>query len=158
MLLPTYLSFLLCRVRFQLLALPPVRPTIGSGMASTPSDRRYLQTHEWHKPDGELVVLGITQFAADELTDITYVSLPKVGSIIKAGERLGEIESVKATSDLYSGISGTVTEVNSALNDDPGLVNRDPYAGGWMVKVKPSAAGELDALLGVEDYLKKIGH
>jgi glycine cleavage system H protein len=126
--------------------------------STTPSDRRYLQTHEWHKRDGDLIVIGITQFAADELTDITFVSLPKVGAALRAGERFGEIESVKATSDLYSGVSGTVTEVNAALNDDPSLVNRDPYAGAWMIKVKPVNATEADSLLSVEDYLKKIGH
>lgn len=127
-------------------------------MSTTPNDRKYLVTHEWHKLDGDTVTIGITQFAADELTDVTYVALPKVGEMLQAGGRLGEIESVKATSDLYSGITGEVTAVNEALTSDPGLVNREPYEGGWMVKVKPANLKELDQLLPVEEYLKKTGH
>ena len=125
---------------------------------SAPADRRYLQSHEWHKPEGDTVTIGITQIAADELTDITYVSLPKVGDAVTANERFGEVESVKATSDLYSGVSGTVTAVNETLANDPGLVNRDPYEQGWMIKIKPSNAEDVNKLLGVEDYLKKTGH
>ncbi|HEV7298392.1 MAG TPA: glycine cleavage system protein GcvH [Tepidisphaeraceae bacterium] len=127
-------------------------------MSDTPSDRKYLQTHEWHKPAGDVVTLGITQFAADELTDITYVALPKVGQTFKAGDRFGEVESVKATSDMYTGVAGTVTEINEAVNADPGLVNRDPYEAGWLIKLKATNAAELDGLLAVDDYLKKIGH
>lgn len=125
-----------------------------------PTDRKYLESHEWHRQDGDLVVVGITQFAADELTDITYVSLPKVGEKVAAGKSFGVVESVKATSDLYCGISGEVAEVNAALADDPGLVNRDPYAGGWMIKVRPaaSAAEEMGKLLDAAEYLKRTGH
>src|SRR6185436_16122931 len=94
---------------------------------SAPTDRKYLETHEWHQASGDTVTIGITQFAADELTDITFVQLPKVGTKIDANKRFGEIESVKASSDLYSGVAGTVSEVNAALSDNPGLVNRDPY-------------------------------
>src|SRR5580698_9839990 len=101
-----------------------------------PTDRRYLQTHEWHKLDGDVVTIGITQTAADELTDITYVKLPAAGDTITANSPLGEIESVKATSDLYSGVSGKVTAVNTELAKNPGLVNSDPFNAGWMVKVK----------------------
>jgi glycine cleavage system H protein len=125
---------------------------------SNPSDRRYLESHEWHKPDGDVVTIGISQTAADELTDVTYVSLPKVGDKVEAGKRFGEIESVKATSDLYSGISGTVSEVNMKLTDDPGLVNREPFAAGWMIKVKVTGPGEVDKLLSADDYSKKTGH
>ncbi len=125
---------------------------------SVPSDRRYLQSHEWHKLDGDTVTIGVTQIAADELTDITYVSLPKVGDAVKANERFGEIESVKATSDLYSGVSGTVAAVNEALESDPGLINRDPHSEGWMIKVKASNPGEVNQLLSSEDYLQKTGH
>jgi glycine cleavage system H protein len=127
-------------------------------MSSVPNDRKYLESHEWHKADGETVTIGITQIAADELTDVTYVKLPKVGSKVSAGQPFGEIESVKATSDLYSGVSGDVMAVNDALNNDPGLVNRDPYAGGWMIKVRASNAGEMGRLLSSDDYLKKAGH
>lgn len=122
-----------------------------------PTDRRYLQTHEWHKLEGDTVTLGITQFAADELTDITFVELPKPGTKIQANQRFGEIESVKATSDLYSGVSGTVSEVNSALNGEPGLVNRDPYGQGWMIKLKIDNPADLNELLSPEEYLKKVG-
>ena len=124
----------------------------------TPSDRRYLQSHEWHKLDGDTATIGITQFAAEELTDITYVSMPKVGDKIDANGRFGEIESVKATSDLYSGLSGTVTAVNDALASDPGLVNRDPYAAAWIIKLKISDPAQLEKLLTLEQYLKAIGH
>jgi len=125
----------------------------------TPSDRRYLESHEWHKLEADgSVTLGITQFAADELTDITFVSLPKIGEKIEANGRFGEVESVKATSDLYSGVGGTVTAVNESLSSDPGAINRDPYGAGWIVKIKPNDAGELGKLLSVEEYLKKTGH
>ena len=88
---------------------------------SVPNDRTYLESHEWHKLDGDTVTLGITQIAADELTDITFVSLPKVGEKISANGRFGEIESVKATSDLYTGVAGTVTAVNDKLASLAGL-------------------------------------
>jgi glycine cleavage system H protein len=123
-----------------------------------PNDRKYLESHEWHKIEGDTATLGITQTAADELTDVTYVALPKVGDTVTAGSRFGEIESVKATSDMYTGLSGTVTEVNDALSGDPGLVNRDPYAAAWMIKIKLTNPAEADKLLSMEDYLKKTGH
>ena len=127
-------------------------------MSTTPSDRRYLQSHEWHKLAGDIATIGITQFAADELTDITYVSLPKIGDKIEANARFGEIESVKATSDLYTGLTGTVTAINDALSNDPGLVNRDPYAAAWMIKLKITDPAQLNNLLTVDQYLKAIGH
>ena len=103
---------------------------------AAPADRKYLPTHEWHRLEGDVVTIGITQFAADELTDITYVALPKVGDKVTKNQRWGEIESVKATSDLYTGVGGTVTAVNEKLATDPGLVNRDPYEQGWMIRIK----------------------
>jgi len=126
--------------------------------ATAPSDRKYLETHEWHKIDGDTATIGITQIAADELTDITYVSLPKVGTRLTANGRFGEIESVKATSDLYTGVAGTVTEVNAELANNPGLVNSDPYDKGWMLKVKLDNRADFDKLLSADDYLKKTGH
>jgi glycine cleavage system H protein len=122
-----------------------------------PTDRKYLSTHEWHQLAGDVVTIGITQNAADELTDITYVNLPKVGDKLMANKPFGEIESVKATADLYSGVSGTVAEVNSALNSNPGLVNSDPHAAGWMIKVKISSPGEMEKLLSAEDNPSEIG-
>ncbi len=125
---------------------------------SAPQDLKYLETHEWHRIEGDVATIGISQFAADELTDITYVSLPTVGAKVEANKRFGEIESVKATSDLYTGVSGTISAVNDALNNEPGLVNRDSYKDGWMIKVKMTNGVEVDKLLAAEQYLKKIGH
>ena len=125
---------------------------------SAPPDLRYLQTHEWHRLQGDTVTIGITEIAADELTDVTYVSLPTVGTKLSANGRFGEIESVKATSDLYSGVGGTVTEINGELANNPGLVNTDPYGKGWMLKVKLDSRGDWDKLLTSEAYQEKTGH
>ena len=122
-----------------------------------PSDRRYLKSHEWHKVDGDVVTIGITKFAADELTDITYVSLPAIGKPVIAGKAFGEIESVKATSDLISGVSGTVTAVNTKLGDSPELVNSDAFETGWMIKVKASDPGQVSSLLSAEQYESQLG-
>jgi glycine cleavage system H protein len=119
-------------------------------------DCRYTQTHEWFHVDGDTVTIGITQFAADELTDITYVELPEVGSRIKAGSSFGEIESVKATSELYSAVGGTVKEVNARLADEPELVNNDPQGDGWMVKVQTDDLGPLEKLMTAAAYEKMI--
>lgn len=123
-----------------------------------PTDRTYLETHEWHKLDGGHVVVGITQVAVDQLTDITYVSLPKVGTKVSANARFGEIESVKATSDLYSGVDGEVVAVNETLAADPGTINRDPYEAGWIMKVKPTDPAQVGKLLSAKDYEAKAGH
>jgi len=117
-----------------------------------PTDRKYLKSHEWHKLDGDVCTIGITQFAADELTDITFVELPDTGKEFSAGDSFGVVESVKSTSDLYSGVSGTVTEVNDKLGDEPELVNNDAFEGGWMIKIKVSDAGELEKLLDAAAY------
>ncbi|HWL95403.1 MAG TPA: glycine cleavage system protein GcvH [Phycisphaerae bacterium] len=119
---------------------------------AVPNDRRYLKSHEWHKLDGDICTIGITQFAADELTDVTYVSLPAVGKQVTTGKSFGEIESVKATSDLNSGVTGVVTEVNKGLNDAPETVNNDPMGAGWMIKVKVAAADSLKDLLTADQY------
>ena len=123
-----------------------------------PDDRRYAESHEWHKPEpgSDIITIGITRFAVDELTDITYVDLPAVGKKVTAGNRFDEIESVKATSELYSAVSGEVTEINATLKDDPSLVNQDPYAKGWMLKVKAPGA-DLSALMTAEQYAAKHG-
>jgi glycine cleavage system H protein len=123
-----------------------------------PKDRRYLPSHEWHLLEGDIVTIGITQVAADELTDITFVDLPKVGQKVEANQAFGEIESVKATSDLFAGLSGTVTAVNAELAANPGLVNKDPYNAGWMIKLKVAGAADLGKLLSADDYLKQTGH
>lgn len=122
---------------------------------STPDDRRYAETHEWHKLEGDTVTLGISQFAVEEMTDITYVEVDADQGHIGKGESFGEIESVKATSELYSGIAGEVVEVNQAVLDDPSLINADPYGKGWIVKIKPDDPSELDQLLSAADYQQK---
>ena len=123
---------------------------------SAPSDRRYSTSHEWHKQEGDIVTIGITKHAVDELTDITYVDLPAPGKKIEAGKRFGEIESVKATAELYTSITGEVLEANAALKDDPSLVNSDPYGKGWMIKVKAPGAN-LSALMAGDQYAAKHG-
>jgi glycine cleavage system H protein len=122
-----------------------------------PNDRRYLDTHEWHMAEDDVCTIGITQHAADELTDITYVDLPDVGSEVSAGEAFGEVESVKATSDLVSGVGGEVIEVNEELSADPSLVNSDPHEAGWMIKVRMSDSSQLDVLLDAEGYTAHTG-
>ncbi len=119
---------------------------------AVPTDRRYLESHEWHQLDGDVCTIGISRFAADELTDITYVDLPSPGDEVAAGEPFGEIESVKATSDLACGISGVVTAVNDRLGEAPELVNEDPFDAGWMIKVRVADASALDALLDAAAY------
>lgn len=124
-----------------------------------PTDRTYLESHEWHKVAGDgTVTIGITQIAADQLTDITYVSLPKVGAKLTANGRFGEIESVKATSDLYSGVDGEVVAINEQLTTNPGLVNTDPHEAGWMIKVKAANPAQARKLLSPQDYQAKAGH
>ncbi len=123
---------------------------------AVPNDRRYSQTHEWFKVEGNTVTVGITKFAADELTDITYVDLPKVGSQVQGGKNFGEIESVKATSELYCAVTGEVTAVNKRLADEPGLVNSDPLGAAWMIKLKCADLAPLGKLLDGPAYDKMI--
>ncbi len=119
---------------------------------ASPDDRRYLQTHEWHKLEGNIVTIGISKFAVDELTDLTFVEITQTEGQVNAGGALGEIESVKATSDVYTGVSGTVVEVNQRAMDDPSLVNRDPYEAGWLVKIEADDTSQLDGLMSAEQY------
>ncbi|MEM7576477.1 MAG: glycine cleavage system protein GcvH [Planctomycetota bacterium] len=118
-----------------------------------PTDRRYLDSHEWHKlHDDGTVTIGISEFAVDELTDITYLEIANQDGDLAAGDSFGEIESVKATSDLYCGIDGKVIEVNQAAVDDPETINRDCFGDGWMIKVQPSDPAQLDALMDAAAY------
>ena len=123
---------------------------------AVPKDRKYSQTHEWFQVDGDTVTIGITQFAADELTDITYVDLPGKGKTVEGGSHFGEVESVKATSELYTAVSGEVLATNAKLNDEPGLVNTDPFGEGWLIKVKVSDLGPLDKMMNADAYEKMI--
>jgi glycine cleavage system H protein len=119
-----------------------------------PTDLRYTNDHEWIRDSGGNAAVGITQFAVDQLGDITLVDLPKEGDLVTKGQRFGTIESVKSVSDLYAPVSGTVAKVNAALRDSPELVNSDPYAGGWMIEITPNDRGELAELLDHAAYTK----
>ena len=116
-----------------------------------PGDLRYTSDHEWVRIDGEEGVVGITQYAADQLGDIVFVELPEVGRTLERGAAFGVVESVKAVSDLLAPVSGEVIAVNDALGDQPELVNSDPYGGGWMVRMRLSGAGA-DGLLDPAAY------
>jgi glycine cleavage system H protein len=128
-----------------------------SGSGVNPADRRYTTEHEWIKPEGADYVVGITAFAQDQLGDIVYVELPKVGDQLEAGKAFGVIESVKTASDLYAPVSGEVIEVNGELVDQPQAVNDDPYNHGWMIKIRVSDAAEVDQLLTAEQYSEQTG-
>jgi len=124
---------------------------------ASPDDRKYLSSHEWHKLDGDIVTIGVSAFAIEELTDVTYLEVTKDEGEIEKGEEFGEIESVKATSELYSGVSGEVIEVNQEVLDDPAILNNDAYDKGWMIKVKASDLSEMDQLLDAAAYDKQCG-
>jgi glycine cleavage system H protein len=117
-------------------------------VAQSPDDIRELKLKA-------TLLVGLTRFAVDQLTDVTYIELPKAGAKVKAGEGMGEIESVKAVSDIYAPVSGEVVAVNGALAADASLVSRDPYGDGWLVRVRPDAVGPLDHLMAAEDYSKQ---
>lgn len=108
---------------------------------------RYLKSHEWAGLDGDVATVGITDFAVSQLTDLTYVDLPKVGTTVSRGERFGEVESVKAVSDLYSPVTGEVVEVNSSLEDDVAPLSSDPLGAGWLIKVRVADPSDVSGLL-----------
>jgi glycine cleavage system H protein len=118
-----------------------------------PSDRVYSPSHEWHLLAGDIATIGITQFAVDQLTDVTYVEMKKAGTKIASGDSVGEVESVKTTSDIYSFVGGEVVEVNKALSDNPGLLNTDPYGQGWLIKVKVSDQSGLAKCVDAAKYV-----
>jgi glycine cleavage system H protein len=126
-------------------------------MTNVPSDLKYSKSHEWVRVTGEVATVGITDHAQHELTDVVFVELPEVGKKIKAAEACAVVESVKTASDIYSPVSGEITEINKAVVDNPGLVNSEPYAGGWFYKLKLSNPAELNALLSPEQYKAQIG-
>ena len=124
---------------------------------NVPADLRYAKTHEWIRVEGDTVTVGITDHAQAELTDIVYAEPPKVGAEVKAGATAAVVESVKAASDIYSPLSGTVTEVNEELSSNPALLNTDPFGQGWIYRMKSSDASEITALLTPEAYSAQIG-
>ena len=117
-----------------------------------PADLRYTNDHEWLRDAGNACAVGITQFAVDQLGDITLVDLPKEGDMVTKGQRFGTIESVKSVSDLYAPVSGNIVKVNPKLKDSPEVVNSDCYGEGWMVEIAPNERGELEDLLGADAY------
>jgi glycine cleavage system H protein len=125
-----------------------------------PNDRKYTQEHEWIKVDGQAAgqaVTGITEYAQDQLGDIVYFDLPKPGDAVKQLEKMGEVESVKAVSDLYSPVTGEVLEANENLLDHPELANEDPFDKGWLIKVSISDPTQLDSLMSADEYEAFIG-
>jgi glycine cleavage system H protein len=123
---------------------------------SIPTDCKYTESHEWVRVEGSTVTMGITQYAADELTDITFVELPQVGDEVSTGSACGEIESVKATSEFISAVAGKVVAVNTELADQPELINEDAFGKGWMIKVEASDLGALESLMDAAAYEKHI--
>ena len=117
-----------------------------------PEDLRYTKDHEWARDKGGRIVVGITDFAQDQLGDVVYVELPDVGDTVKKGESFGVVESTKAVSELFAPLSGKVVEVNDPLKDAPETVNEDPYEEGWMIAIEPSDPGELGGLLDASAY------
>ena len=117
-----------------------------------PTDRRYSESHEWFLVDGNIVTIGITKHATDELTDITYVEMNPVGSEVSAGGSLGEVESVKTTAEVFSVVGGTVREVNDALAADPSILNDDPSQAGWLIKLDVSDTSAVEQLMDDKAY------
>ena len=127
-------------------------------MSNIPDDLRYTAEHEYvRRADAGTVEVGITDYAQGELGDIVFVTLPAVGDKLESHQAFGTIEAVKAVSELFSPLAGEVTEVNTALDADPSVVNRDPYGAGWMIRMKPADPAALDTLLDAAAYRKQIG-
>jgi glycine cleavage system H protein len=128
-------------------------------MSQYPTDVRYTKEHEWARVEGDLVRVGITAYAVEQLGDVTLVDLPDVGDAVRAHERFGDIESVKTVSELFSPLSGEIVAINEELDANPELVNDAPYSGGWLILVKPNDLGELETILdsaGYEDFLNSL--
>ena len=125
-------------------------------MSNVPADLKYAKSHEWVRVEGDTATIGITDHAQHELTDVVFVELPEVGRKVKAGEACAVVESVKTASDIYSPVSGEVLAINKPVVDDPALVNREPFTGGWFFKLKLANAVELNNLLTPESYKAQI--
>ena len=125
-------------------------------MSDFPADLRYTKEHEWARKEGDLLVVGITAHAVEQLGDITMVTLPDVGTALTAGEAFGDVDSVKAVSELYAPMDGEVVEINEGLEDAPESVNEAPYEGGWMLKIKPADPAAYDGLMDAEAYGKFV--
>lgn len=121
-------------------------------MANIPEDLHYSKDHEWVRVEGDIAVVGITDYAQNSLGDVVYVELPKAGEQFAANEPFGSVESVKAVSEVFSPLTGEVAGANESLNDEPEKVNQDPYGEGWMIRMKMSNPGEVDSLLTAAEY------
>jgi glycine cleavage system H protein len=121
-------------------------------MASVPDDLKYSKTHEWLRLEGDIATVGITDHAQAELGDIVYLDLPEVGRILEADAQFGEVESVKAVSELYTPVSGEVVEANTAITDTTEIINEDPFGQGWLIKVRLANPAELEELMSAADY------
>lgn len=126
-------------------------------LTNIPESLRYTKDHEWAKPEGKQVRIGITDHAQTELTDVVYVELPPIGKVVKRGEPIGTVESVKAVSEIFAPLSGEVVEVNKTLVDQPELVNKDPYGAGWMVVLEAADPKEANSLMDEGAYRRHIG-
>jgi glycine cleavage system H protein len=126
-------------------------------MSNILSGLKYAKSHEWVRIEGNVAVVGITDHAQHELTDVVFVELPAVGRVLKAGEACAVVESVKTASDIYAPVSGKVTEVNGALADNPGLVNSDPYGAGWFLKMSLADPAEVNQLMDDARYRSQVG-
>ncbi|HCO48528.1 MAG TPA: glycine cleavage system protein GcvH [Spirochaetaceae bacterium] len=124
---------------------------------SIDSTAKYAGSHEYAKLDDGMVVVGISDHAQAELGDIVFIELPAIGKVLAKGQAFGTVESVKAASDLYMPVGGTIAAVNVNLQADPALINKEPYLGGWMIKVKPSSLADMEGLMSAEAYAKSIG-
>ena len=126
-------------------------------MSNIPSDLKYAESHEWCRAEGKTATVGISDYAQGELGDVVYAELVEAGAVLKKGEPIGSLESVKSVSDIYAPVSGTVVEVNPALEDTPEVINSDPYGEGWIVKIEMSNPEELASLMDAGDYREKVG-
>ena len=122
-----------------------------------PENLKYTKDHEWIKVEGNIGTIGITDYAQGELGDIIYVDVTTVGNDVKQGDTFGTIEAVKTVSDMYAPVSGKIKEFNSSVNDNPAIVNQDPYGNGWLAKMEISNMGDLDNLLPASEYKKLVG-
>ena len=125
---------------------------------NAPDNLKYSKTHEWVRADiGDIVTIGISDYAQLEMTELVYVELPEVGRTYQAGDEIAVVESVKSASDIYAPVSGEVVEVNDALTDEPSTVNNSPFDDGWLFKLKMSDTGQLDAMMTAEAYKESVG-
>ena len=125
-------------------------------MSDIPTDLNYASSHEWIRVEGDTAVVGISDHAQQELTDLAFIELPEVGAALSMGDACGVVESVKTASDIYALVSGEVTEINDALESEPGTVNEDPYGDGWFYRIRLSNVDEVEDLLSPEDYAEQV--